>query len=676
MDLNKLAILLIGLGPENLEGLDDLKKEIRAAIAGTQGRQKKLLSDALDTAEAMSGHDPETCQIGLDRIDELLEQAMENPRPASKRARSKISETMPETTDRSGSFIMPQELDAELLSEFVAENLEYVSQAESALLEWEKNPGNQELLNTIFRAFHTIKGTASFVNLDQIKDMAHQVESMLAKVRDRQAEYSAKDADLALKALDVLKHILIRLKTAFPGQPVMLPDQYEPVMAALKSLENAGQTAPAAASPAVLAFQPGFKEWLAQNNETATEGQSWGSAKISDEQADSTIRLRTDRLDKLIDMVGELVIAHSMESQDPVVSQLENHDLAKKVAHTGKIVRELQELSMTMRMVPLKATFQRMARVVRDLAVKGGKAVRFVTEGDDTEIDRNMVDTISEPLLHMLRNAIDHGIEPAVLRRTAGKKESGMVRLRAYHSGSNVVIEVDDDGRGLDRQAILAKALEKGLASGGENLQESEVFALIFRPGFSTAEQVTEVSGRGVGMDVVKRGVESLKGRIEVRSEPGRGSTFSLQLPLTMAITDGMLVRVGSERFIIPTNAINITLRASHDNYFTTAGRGEMVNHHGEMVPLYRIHRIFRIEGAGEDPLKASLVLIGADRRKTAFMVDEILGQLQVVEKSLGRDLSSIPGIAAGAILGDGRVGLILDMPAMIKLAQEGSSLE
>ena len=669
MDLNQLAISLIGLDPENIEGLDELKKEIAVSIAGSLGRQKRLLNDALDTAEAMSGHDAETCRIGLDRIGELLEQAMEHPRPAAKRARSKRSETIPEITYGSGSFVMPLELDPELLSEFVAENLEYVSQAESALLGWEKDPGDQELLNTIFRAFHTIKGTASFINLDCIMEMAHSVESVLARVRDGKTAYSAGNADLALKSLDVLKHILTRLKTASPGQPLMLPDQYEPVMAALKSLENSDQTAPAAASPAALTPLPGFKEWLTQKSDITSGDQNGNNGKNSDEPSDSSVRIRIDRLDKLLDMVGELVIAQSMVSQDDIVLNGGHHGLAKKISHAGKIVRELQDLSMYLRMVPLKATFQKLNRLARDLAQKNGKMVNFISEGAETEIDRNMVDLITDPLIHMIRNSIDHGIETPDERRKLGKSGDGCLCLVAGHSEGNILITIKDDGRGLNRGRIEKKAIERGLIEPTQKLNDQEVWQLIFQPGFSTAEKVTEVSGRGVGLDVVRKAVEELHGRIEIESAEGQGCTFTLRMPLTLTITDGMVVRVGGEKYILPTANIQIAIRPAAADIHTVEGKAEMLDHRGQMLPVFRLHRLFGVAGAKTSLTEGLLVLVGEGVQRCALFVDDLLAQNQVVTKSLGNNMGKVPGIAGGAIMGDGRVGLILDVKDLITAA-------
>jgi two-component system, chemotaxis family, sensor kinase CheA len=396
----------------------------------------------------------------------------------------------------------------------------------------------------------------------------------------------------------------------------------------------------------------------------------------TDAGSESSLRVRTDRLDRLIDMVGELVIAQSMVTQDGTIHQTGNHELLKKVTHAGKIVRELQDLTMSMRMVPLKTAFQKMARLARDLAHKNNRIVNFIAEGEDTEIDRNMVDVISDPLVHMVRNAIDHGLEPPEVRTAAGKSAEGRLRLSAYHSGGDVVVELEDDGKGLNRSKIVEKAIAKGLIEAERSMSDSEVFDLIFAPGFSTADKITDISGRGVGMDVVKRSVEALRGRIEIASESGQGTTFTIRLPLTLAITDGMLVKVGSERYIIPTVNIKLSFRPDGDSLSKVAGRGEMVMLRGDLMPLFRLHRLFRITGAVEEPTRGLLVMVGDGNRRCVLLVDELLGQQQVVAKTLGDGLGKIQGVSGGAILGDGRVGLILDPSEIVALARQGGGSE
>ncbi len=385
--------------------------------------------------------------------------------------------------------------------------------------------------------------------------------------------------------------------------------------------------------------------------------------------AEGTVRVATGRLDSLINMVGELVIAHSMVAQDPDVVDGTRTRLARSVAHTGKILRELQDLSMSLRMVPLKATFQKMTRLVRDVARKSGKQVQFIIDGEDTEIDRNMVEVLNDPLVHLIRNAVDHGVETPQERLAAGKPETGVVHLSACHSAGNVVISLRDDGKGLDREKIIAKALERDLIDPSRELSDSEVYNIIFLPGFSTAEKVTDVSGRGVGTDVVRKSIEALRGRIEVTSELHSGTTFTLRLPLTMAITDAMLLKVGAERYLLPTASIEQSFRPTEGSVHTIAGRGEMVSIRGELLPIFRLHRLFGIDDALTDPYNSLLISIEVEGKRCVLMVDDLLGQQQVVVKSLGDAMADVSGVAGGAILGDGRVGLILDTAGILRVA-------
>ncbi|MEZ4525472.1 MAG: chemotaxis protein CheA [Desulfobacterales bacterium] len=387
---------------------------------------------------------------------------------------------------------------------------------------------------------------------------------------------------------------------------------------------------------------------------------------------ESSIRVPTDRLDRFIDMVGELVVSHSMVAQDQVVVGSGYHELQKKVAHTSKIVRELQNMSMSMRMIPLKTTFRKMARLVRDLSRKFGKNVTFVTEGEDTEIDRNMVDIINDPLVHMVRNALDHGIELPQERESAGKPRYGTVHLSACHSAGSVVVEITDDGRGLEREKILTKAKDLGLVEEDANLPDREVYNLIFEPGFSTAKIVSDVSGRGVGMDVVKRNIDNIRGHVEIQSRPGKGSTFKMSLPLTLAIIDGMVVRVGKEKYVIPTISIVRSVQPGRSDISTVLRRGEMLRLQGKLIPIFRLAELFHVEGAQTDMTRAIAVVVENDEQQAGLLVDELIGSQQIVIKTLGETLGNITGISGSAIMPDGKVGLILDVGGLVRLANTG----
>jgi two-component system chemotaxis sensor kinase CheA len=384
------------------------------------------------------------------------------------------------------------------------------------------------------------------------------------------------------------------------------------------------------------------------------------------------VKVDAFRLDQLVDTIGELVIAETMVTQAPELRAVISPALRRRIRQLEKISRELQEMATSLRMVPVRSTFQKMARLVRDLAKKTGKPVEFSMSGEETELDKSVVDKIGDPLVHMIRNAVDHGLEDSPEDRVrAGKAPVGQIALRAYHQGGNIHIEITDDGRGLNRDAILRKAVERGLVPAGESPDDRTVHNLIFEPGFSTAQKLTEVSGRGVGMDVVKRNITALRGQVEITSEPGRGSCFTIRLPLTLAIIDGMVVRVGTERFIVPTLSIVLSVRPRPEELHSAVGSGEMLSLRGRLLPLYRLGRVLDIPRANEDPLSATVMVVESDGRQAGLLIDEILGQQQIVIKPLGQYLRGVPGLSGGAIMPDGNVGLVLDIPGLVRLATQ-----
>ncbi len=671
MNLNHLAISLIELDPENLSELDGFKKSLVLSKGKARGHLKDVLGKACAEIETWSGLGPEFRRAGIVRLGELLEQAMEfsegNPSGAKP---EKPSTILPEKIE-SRNFTLSKDFDSDLLNEFIVENMELSNMAESAILNWEKDPNNQELLNTIFRSFHTIKGTSAFLNLDCVKDLAHQAESMLVRVRDGQDNFTAGHADLALKSLDMVKSIMKRLKSSGPGQQIELPLGHEKLLDALKNFIFCSQEPKVNDRSAEPAVKPGFNEWPIRKNGEASADQPLASVQATDPVSESTVRVKIDRLDKLLDTVGELVIAQTMVGQDELIVNGKHHELGKKISHADKIVRELQDLSMILRVVPLKGTFQKMARLARDLSQKNGKIVNFITEGDETEIDRNMVDMVADPLVHLIRNAVDHGIETPEERRRIGKSGEGRIYLTAGHAEGSIILTVWDDGRGLSRQRIVDKAMARGLIDSAERMTDQDVWQMIFHPGFSTAEKVTEVSGRGVGLDVVRRAVEDLRGRIEVQSSEGQGCAFIMRMPLTMAIVDGMVVKVGSQRYILPTANIQKAVRPAESDIHTVNQRAEMLIFRDEFLPIFRLHRLFDIPDAQTELTSGLLVVIGEGLQRCAMFVDDLIAQTQVVTKSLGKGINNVPGVAGGAIMGDGIVGLILDVSGIISMARQ-----
>lgn len=646
---------------ENVGSLIEQAMNVLANGESDSEEVKETVSVAKEIAEEVKEEIKAAQEIKLVSKEEVI--LMEEPKATS-------TETAPDLTP---DVVSTSEEDRPLLAEFVTESSEYIEAAEGALLLLENEPDNDEAINTVFRAFHTVKGTAAFLGFSRLAEFAHFAESLLSRMRDKEIRCVGGYANLALRSSDQIKEMVLAVGEALNGKPLRLPEGYAELIGILKNPEAAGISSDEKALPAKSLEVVRQEEQVVVQTGVAALVSAAASA-VSERSSDSSVRVRTDRLDSLIDIVGELVIAQSMLAQDSTASQPGQHELARKISHAGKIVRELQTLTMAMRMIPLKNTFQKMARVVRDVAHKCGKQVEFVTEGEDTEIDRNMVDIVADPLIHMVRNAVDHGIETPDIREANGKSKTGKVRLAAYHAGGDVVVELRDDGAGLDAEKLLKKAIANGLIEPDKNLSENEIYNLIFAPGFSTAEQVTDVSGRGVGMDVVRRNIESMRGRIEISSEKGKGSLFTIRLPLTLAITDGMLVRVGSERYIIPTVHIHLSFRPSANSISTIVGKGEMVHLRGELLPIVRLHNLFEVPGAVENLTEGSLVIVADGRRRCAILVDELLGQQQAVAKTLGRGVGKIQGVSGGAILGDGRVGLILETAELVALGRQITS--
>jgi two-component system chemotaxis sensor kinase CheA len=381
----------------------------------------------------------------------------------------------------------------------------------------------------------------------------------------------------------------------------------------------------------------------------------------------AAIKVDTRKLDSLVDAVGELIIVQSLIQEDPLLANHVDQRLAGNLGHLKRITAGLQRSAMALRMVPIRQAFQKVSRIVRDLSRKADKPVELVLNGEDTELDRKVVEEITDPLMHMVRNSIDHAIEPAPVRKAAGKRPQARLTLSAYHQGGHIVIEIADDGKGLDTEKIRARALERGLIAPGASPSVEEINALIFEPGFSTAEKVTEISGRGVGMDVVRRNIDALRGRIEIATEAGKGTTFFIRLPLTLAVLDGLIVGVGRERFVMPTTGVRESLRPQPSQVHRVQGAPRLVQVRDSLLPLVSLGELFGLPHEA-DPCKATVVVIEDAGSRVGLVVDSLLGKQEVVIKSLGETFASVRGLAGGAILGDGRIGLILDAHGIVEL--------
>lgn len=731
MTLNDLAAAVAGVEPDDLPGMARIHEILGALrdsrelpdaadsllVQASRYVEQIIFQDCPDSAEAIRQLNAQIaslqqlCDSGAsagDMVTPPPAPAVEPTEPVSQAAPSSQPDSTPEPDLQPTSAAAPEPAPAQftdtlasdpaLLAEFVTESLEHLEHAEAALLDLETNPDNAEGINLIFRAFHTVKGTSGFLGFPKINAVAHKAETLLDKARKGEIQLAGGYADLTLEATDMLKRLVGLVSTGSASPAPADAEAADDLLAKLDSpvepearppdslrvgdiLVARGQAERQAVEQAADKPTPDrlgaklVQSGAAQAKDVVdalrTQRQAGGAAV-----ADSTLRVSMSRLDELIDMVGELVIAEAMVSMDSVVRGADSQVLSRKVSQLDKITRELQDLTLSMRMVPLKGTFQKMARLVRDVAKKSGKDVHFVTEGEETEIDRNMVDSISDPLVHMMRNAVDHGIEPPNERTQRGKDPKGTVALRAYHAAGKVVIEIQDDGRGIDPQKIRAKAVERGIVDPDRDLSEDEAYDLLFAPGFSTAEKVTDVSGRGVGMDVVKKNVEALRGRAEIRSTLGAGSTFTVRVPLTLGIIDGMLLRVGVETYILPTVTIEQAFRPDAAAISTVKGQGEVVMLRGKLIPLFRLHRLFAVPGACEDPLQALLVVVEYEGQRFALLADALLGQQQVVIKTLGDALGDVEGVSGAAILGDGKVGLILDVGGVLRVARGNAATE
>jgi two-component system chemotaxis sensor kinase CheA len=593
--------------------------------------------------------------------------------------------------------------DASLLAEFISESKEHLDAANNQLLALETEPSNKEALNSVFRAFHTMKGISGFLGLGDISHLAHDTENLLDRVRKEEMELSQDVMDISFEALDMMMRLIEDVKQSLESGAELSREKDLPgLLGRVRALATHGPKTDDRPKLGQLLVESGAVSNSEVNKALATQEQDPAARKLGailveehsvapakviqalqkqlpetefrgTVQVKDTIRVDYERLENMINTIGEMVLAESMISQDEDLMRLHSEELGKKIYNLRMVTRKLQELGTTIRMVPIAGTFQKMARLVRDLSRKSGKAVNFQTRGDETELDRAFVDKIADPLVHMIRNAVDHGIETPEERLATNKPPEALIELRAFHEGGNIHVEIRDDGRGLNRQAIMSKAIEKGLVAPDAQMGDQEIFNLIFLPGFSTAKVVTEVSGRGVGMDVVKRNIEELRGYVQIFSEPGKGTKFKIILPLTLALIDGMVVRVGKERYIIPVLTVVESLRPSAEMVTTLIGKGEMVTLRNRQVPLFRVGNLFGIPQAEKDVTKSLVVVVEHEGKHVGLLVDELIGMQQTVIKTLGSGMGQTAGFSGGAIMADGRVGLIVDVAGVIKLAR-GSS--
>jgi len=570
--------------------------------------------------------------------------------------------------------------DAELANLFIAEALDHLGTIEQKLLELDERPEDTSLLNDIFRPFHTVKGNASALGIVSVERVAHKVENLLDLARSGRIQVGETEVDLVLRAVDVLSLMINDVGQRLAGQPrkatgaeaVSLVQQVERLIAGQLE-EGAAAAAAVMDTPEPVAVAAADEPAFEHDRRGATPSRRRDDVPMLAGTA-TAIKVDTRKLDNIVDVVGELIVVQSLIAQDPALSSLVDGRLARNMAQLRRLTADLQRNSMALRMVPIRQAFQKVARVVRDQSRKAGKPIDLVITGEDTELDRKMVEEITDPLMHMARNSVDHGIEPPDAREATGKPARATVSLSAYYQGSHVIIEVKDDGAGLNTERILESARRKGLIAPDANPSPEDIHRLIFEPGFSTAAKVTEVSGRGVGMDVVRRNIESLRGRVDIRTEQGQGTTFLVRLPLTLAVLDGLLVRVGSERCVLPAAAVRESLRPKPEHVHFVQGQPRMVQVRESVLPLVSLGALLGMGAAAAlDPSAATVVVVEEGGSRIGLVVEELLHKQEVVVKSLGDSFATVRGVAGGAILGDGRIGLILDPHGIVTMVREGS---
>ena len=614
----------------------------------------------------------------------------------------------------------------EILEDFLVEAFELVEQIDHDLVELESNPEDLELLNRIFRVAHTVKGSSSFLNFDVLTKLTHHMEDVLNKARHGELKITPDIMDVVLESIDRMKTLLNSIRDN--GNDSAIGMDIEPICARLTAISEGDVSAVASVSeepkvepkeeivPATPepSAEPDVDVNQLSDSEVEAEIERLLKVRKAEDQArraqkkksaapttpkpatetggekkvpasgggsggmDQTIRVEVKRLDHLMNLIGELVLGKNrlLKIYDDVEERYEGEkfleELNQVVSQLSIITTDVQLAVMKTRMQPIAKVFNKFPRVVRDLSRELGKQIELEITGEETELDKSIVEEIGDPIMHMIRNSCDHGVEDPATRKANGKPERGVVQLKAYNEGNHIVVEITDDGKGLDAAGLKMKALEKNLITEkeAEQMTEKEAFALIFKPGFSTAAKVTNVSGRGVGMDVVKTNIEKLNGVIEIDSELGKGSTFKLKIPLTLAIIQSLLVGTQEEFYAIPLASVLETVRVPIDNIYTIEGKN-VLRLREEVLSLVRLSDVFGVKQVLESGDQTYVVIIGVAESKLGIIVDTLVGQEEIVIKSMGDYLQNIQGIAGATIRGDGRVTLIIDVGAMMDMAKE-----
>lgn len=544
----------------------------------------------------------------------------------------------------------------EILESFFIETREILEKLDIDLVELEKQPDNIELLNQIFRSFHTIKGTSGFFNLVKLQAVTHRCEDILNKLRKGEAKLNSSIMDAILLAYDSIKTLLNCIEEN-SNESVDVQDTLKSLQKVLDKLEK------------------GSSQQEESNEDVSTKSVQVQSTEEKDsKKTDNTIRVDVDRLEELLNIASELVLGRNRLSQvySEIALEYEGYkftrDLAEAAKQIDRMTNELQSAVMKTRMIKIGKVFNRFPRVVRDLSKEAKKKIQLKISGEETELDKTVIEEIYDPLVHLVRNAVDHAIELPAQRKKTGKNEVGTISLSAVHEGNHIIICVEDDGKGIDPDIIKDKAISKGLITPerAKELSKNEICNLIFLPGFSTAEKVTNISGRGVGMDVVKTNVTKLRGMIDIETEKGYGTKIIIKLPLTLAIIPGMIVKVASQSLVIPLNSIIEVLRVHTENIQTINGN-EVIKLRDNVIPLIDVKKVL-FDGlyAEESVLWQYVVIVGVAEKRFGIKVDGLVGQKEIVIKPLGNYLGTVNSIAGSTILGDGTVIMILDISELV----------
>ncbi|MFQ5560878.1 MAG: chemotaxis protein CheW [Nitrospinota bacterium] len=598
-----------------------------------------------------------------------------------------------------------ENVDFEIISGFISESEDEIEAAEANLLSLEEHPSDTEQINPVFRIIHSIKGSAGFLQLKEMGELAHHTEDLLVKMRDKVIEPTGQVFNALFLSIDALRQLFSQAKDLLQSvdtTPVNTKNAHDLLAVCLNGNKPATPAPRADANIKIPEKPPSPPKKLGEllveegiisqktvdnalNEQTRPllgeilVNQGAVTQKDLDHalKKQSAVREKTEvaelikipsfKLDELSELIGEMVVALSLLSQNISMDIDKERETHEKIDQLEKITERLYDRILDIRMFPVQNVFSRLTRQVRDLSLKLDKKIDLEMDGGETLVDKRVIDNIYSPLMHLVRNAIDHGIESLEERQRKGKKETGSVRLAARHRGDSIQITVEDDGGGLNKDALLKKALDKNILREDENITDQKVFATIFHPGFSTASVTTDVSGRGVGMDVVKKSIEQLKGGIEIKSSPDEGTTFLITLPLNTSIIEGLVVQVGSMRFVLSILDVNQTVTPKKEDVKGVQGKeGEFFLLAGEMVPVIRLYEFYDIQTEITDPSVGIIVVVNHDNRKYGLMVDELLHRQQVVIKNMGDRFKTLNGVTGGTILGDGRIGYILNPQELI----------